>query len=115
MDVLEELARGAYNRAIDLDPFDVAVDCGASPRRLAAARGRVRAWWTGGSIKRSVAVGARDIPLGTITALANRHNSPLLAETLDTVEASFAGPLPEGANVHLDRGYDSEPTRKRLE
>ena len=36
-----------------------------------------------------------------------------MAETLDSVEAP--GPLPEGSSVHLDRAYDSDATRKRLE
>ena len=66
-------------------------------------------------IKRSVAVDAHGIPLGTVVAPANRHDSPLLVETLDNVKASFAGSLPEGASVHLDRGYDSKATRERLE
>jgi IS5 family transposase len=60
-----------------------------------------------------VAVDADGIPLGSITAPANRHDSPLLSETLDTMKT--LGSLPELANVHLDRGYDSELTRKRLE
>jgi len=64
-------------------------------------------------IKRSVAVDADGIPLGSITAPANRHDSPLLSETLDTAKTLVS--LPELANVHLDRGYDSEFTRKRLE
>ncbi len=38
-------------------------------------------------IKRSVAVDARGIPLGVVTALANRHHSPLLAQTLDAAGA----------------------------
>jgi transposase len=61
-------------------------------------------------IKRSVAVDAEGIPLGVIAALANRHDSPLLSETLDTV-----GELPKQASVHLDRAYDSEVTRELLE
>ena len=44
---------------------------------------------------------------------ADRHDSPLLAETLDTVKT--LGPLPERTSVHLERGYDSDLTRKRLE
>ncbi len=64
-------------------------------------------------IKRSTAVDARGIPLGTIAAPANRHDSPLLAETLDAV-AEALGELPERASVHLDRGYDSKVTRERL-
>ena len=61
-------------------------------------------------IKRSVAVDSEGIPLGVITAPANRHDSPLLSETLDTV-----GELPEQASVHLDRAYDSNLTRELLE
>ena len=56
---------------------------------------------------------ANGIPLGTVTAPANRHDSPLLPETLDRVAETLGG-LPEGTNVHLDRGYDSKATRERL-
>jgi len=52
--------------------------------------------------------------LGTVTAPANRHDSSLLPETLDTV-AKALGELPEQASVYLDRGYDSNITRERLE
>ena len=38
----------------------------------------------------------------------------LLSETLDAV-AEVLGGLPERTGVHLDRGYDSEATRERLE
>ncbi len=65
-------------------------------------------------IKRSVAVDARGIPLGVITAPANRHDSPLLSDTLDDAVETLE-PLPEEASVHLDRGYDSEPNHRRLE
>jgi IS5 family transposase len=54
------------------------------------------------------------IPLSAITAPANRHDSPLLAPTLDAVVETLGG-LPEGTSVHLDRGYDSDLTRERLE
>ncbi len=37
-----------------------------------------------------------------MTAPANRHDSPLLGETLDTLEA--LGPMPERVSLHLDRG-----------
>ena len=50
-----------------------------------------------GGIKHSVAVDAEGIPLGIICAPANRHDSPLLAETLDTVEA-------RASLVHCQRG-----------
>ena len=63
--------------------------------------------------KRSTVVEADGIPLGAVTAPANSHDSPLLSETLATLEA--LGPTPERVRVHLDRGYDSEATRERLE
>src|SRR5215212_4172214 len=65
-----------------------------------------------GGTKRSVAVDGRGIPLGTLSAPANRHDSPLLVPTLETVRTP--GLLVEGSTIHLDRGYDSEATRVRL-
>ena len=47
-----------------------------------------------------------------MTAPANRHDSPLLVPTLEAARA--LGLVPEGASVHLDRGYDSKLTRLRL-
>ena len=47
-----------------------------------------------------------------MTAPANRHDSPLLGETLDTLEV--VGSLPEQMSVYLDRGYDSQTTREKL-
>ncbi|MFE9922764.1 transposase [Streptomyces sp. NPDC005774] len=43
---------------------------------------------------------------------ANRHDSPLLAPTLDLLED--LGPLPDDITVHLDAGYDSDKTRTEL-
>jgi IS5 family transposase len=63
-------------------------------------------------IKRSMVVDGDGIPLGGITTSANHNDSPLLTDTLDTLEV--LGELPDGASVHLDRGYDSEATRRRL-
>jgi IS5 family transposase len=65
-----------------------------------------------GGLKRSVAVDGRGIPLGSVTAPANRHDSLLSTPTLDV--AQELGMVAEGATVHLDRGYDSELTRARL-
>jgi transposase len=115
MDALREIALEAYDRFVGLELPDVAVDCcitkapcgGDKAGRSPVARGKR-------GIKRSTAVDARGIPLGTITAPANRHDSPLLVTTLEHAEASVGG-LPEGTSVHLDRGYDSGLTRERLE
>jgi IS5 family transposase len=64
-------------------------------------------------LKRSMAVDAKGIPLGFVSAPANRHDSPLLVPTIEATSEAV-GALPEGAMVHLDRGYDSLLTRERL-
>jgi IS5 family transposase len=65
-----------------------------------------------GGVKRSTLVDATGIPLGTVVAPANRHDSPLLEATLDALGP--LGELPDRANVHLDRAYDSAATRREL-
>ncbi len=115
MDALEKIVREAYDRLVGLELGEVAVDCcitkapsfagGEKGGRSPVDRGKR-------GIKRSVAVDARGIPLGVVTAPANRHDSPLLAQTLDAARA--LGLLPEGASVRLDRGYDSQATREKL-
>lgn len=64
-------------------------------------------------VKRSSVVDARGIPLGSLIAPANRHDSPLLEATLDTLEP--LAQLPDRASVHLDRAFDSKVTRRLLE
>ena len=110
LEALREIALEAYDRIIGLELSEAAVDgcitkapCGGEKAgRSPVDRGKR-------GIKRSTAVDARGIPLGAVTAPANRHDSPLLVPTLETVRTS--GSLVEGATVHLDRGYDSEATR----
>jgi len=110
---LRELALDAYDKLIGLKLSALAVDCcitkapcgGEKAGRNPVDRGKQ-------GIKRSTVVDAKGIPLGTVIAPANRHDSLLLAETLDTLEA--LGELPEQTSVHLDRGYDSRSTREKL-
>jgi IS5 family transposase len=52
------------------------------------------------------------IPLDRVLAPANRHDSMLLARTLDKLDE--IGPLPDGITVHLDAGYDPKKTRDEL-
>ena len=66
-----------------------------------------------GGLKRSVDVDANSIPLGTVIAPANRYDSPLLGDTLDSLKGAL-GSLPEPAGMHLVRGYHSNTTRRRL-
>ncbi len=114
MDALEELVKQTYDRTIGLELSDVAVDCCITKAPCGGQRsGRSPVDRGKRGIKRSVAVDADGIPLGAVAAPANRHDSPLLPETLDIVE-EILGALPDSARVHLDRGYDSDLTRKRL-
>ncbi len=110
IDALHTLVLAAYDRMIGLALDDVAVDCcitkapcgGEVAGRSPVDRGKQ-------GLKRSVAVDAAGIPLATIAAPANRHDSPLLAPTLDAL-----GFDDRPMTVHLDRGDDSGATRTRL-
>jgi transposase len=115
MERLREIALVAYDRLIGLELSEVAVDCcitkapcgGEKAGRNPVDRGKR-------GLKRSMAVDASGIPVGAVSAPANRHDSPLLAPTLKAA-SEVLGALPEETSVHLDRGYDSKLTRERLE
>jgi hypothetical protein len=115
MERLRRICLEAYDPLIGLELSEVAVDCcitkaprgGEKAGRSPVDRGKR-------GLKRSMAVDAKGIPLGTTTAPANRHDSPLLIPTIEATSEAL-GALPEGASVHLDRGYDSLLSRKRLE
>jgi transposase len=111
---LKKIARESYDRIVGLVLGELAVDgcitkapgggecAGPSPvdrRKL--------------GMKRSLLVEGRGIPLGRVLAPANRHDSPLLAPTLDKLDD--LGPLPGDITVHLDAGYDSQKTRDELQ
>lgn len=113
LEALREMALEAYDRMVGLEPSELAVDscitkapCGGQKAgRSPVDRGKR-------GIKRSVVVDGKGIPLGSVSAPANRHDSPLLAPTLDA--AGALGLVAQGASVRLDRGYDSDLTRERL-
>jgi transposase len=114
MDALEEIVKETYDRTIGLELSEIAVDCCITKAPCGGQRsGRSPVDRGKRGIKRSVAVDADGIPLGAVAAPANRHDSPLLPETLDAVE-EILGALPQSARIHLDRGYDSGLTRERL-
>ena len=111
---LHAIARESYDRVVGLVLEELAVDgritkapgggdcAGPSPvdrRKL--------------GMKRSLMVDGRGIPLDRVLAPANRHDSPLLAPTLDKL--AEIGPLPDDITVHLDAGYDSGKTRDELQ
>jgi IS5 family transposase len=114
MATLREQALEAYDKLIGLQLSEVAVDCcitkapcgGEMAGRNPVDRGKQ-------GIKRSTVVDAKGIPLGAVAAPANRHDSPLLEQTLDSL--GVLGELPEQMSVHLDRGYDSRSTKEKLE
>ncbi len=66
-----------------------------------------------GGIKRSMVVDACGIPLRIVIAPANCHDSPLLADTLNTLQP--LGELADRTSVHLDRAYDSDNTYQKLQ
>jgi hypothetical protein len=66
-----------------------------------------------GGLKRSTATDGHGIPLGMVSAGANRHDSPLLGPTLEQA-CTQVGPMPDDPTAHLDAAYDSAPTRELL-
>jgi hypothetical protein len=114
MEALRQIALSAYDRLIGLELEEVAVDgcitkapCGGEKAgKSPVDRGKQ-------GTKRSTAVDGKGIPIGSISAAANRHDSPLLVPTLEHA-ATSVGVLPDEASIHLDRAYDSLLTRERL-
>ena len=113
---LRKIALDAYDWMIALELDDVAVDgcitkapCGGQMAgKSPVDRGKQ------GTKRSTIVVDARGIPLGATAApAANRHDSPLLEETLNNLK--ILGPLPERMSVHLDRGYDSKATKREAQ
>ena len=108
------IALAAYDLIIGLELDDLSVDgcitkapCGGDKAGPSPVDRRK------GGLKRSVATEAAGIPLGIVSAGANRHDSPLLEPTLDAAKTQV-GPLPDQVTSHLDAGYDSGVTRELL-
>jgi transposase len=111
---IHAIALAVYGLIIGLDLEDLAVDgcitkapCGGDKAGSSPVDRRK------GGLKRSVATEAAGIPLGIVSAGANRHDSPLLAPTFAAALAQV-GPMPEQVTGHLDAGYDSGVTRDLL-
>jgi transposase len=129
---IEQLCLEAYDRIVGLELEHLTVDgcitkapCGGE----AAGNSPVDRGKQG--TKRSLLVEATGVPLGCVVAPANRHDSPLLRPTLETLSrfdtcsqadsgsgvgfgVGFGVGLPEHITVHLDAGYDSTTTRDLL-
>ncbi|MEL5960067.1 IS5 family transposase [Streptomyces sp. CLV115] len=110
---LKRIALESYDRIVGLVLDRIAVD-GAITKAPgggeAAGRSPVDRGKQG--LKRSGMTDGYGIPLGRVLAGANRHDSPLLAPTLDLLDD--LGPLPDDITVHLDAGYASDKTRALL-
>jgi transposase len=110
---LARIAREAYDRIVGLVLDEIAVDgCITKAPGGGEVAGPSPVDRRKQGMKRSVLVEGYGIPLGRVLAGAQRHDSPLLAPTLDLLDD--LGPLPEDITVHLDAGYDSGKTRDTL-
>jgi transposase len=110
---LKQIALDAYDRIVGLILDDIAVDgCITKAPGGGEVAGPSPVDRRKQGMKRSVLVEGYGIPLGRVLAGANRHDSPLLAPTLDRLDD--LGPLPDHITVHLDAGYDSGKTRDTL-
>ena len=110
---LTQIALDAYDRMVGLVLDDIAVDgCITKAPGGGEVAGPSPVDRRKQGMKRSLVVEGYGIPLGRVLAGANRHDSPLLAPTLDQLDD--LGPLPAQITVHLDSGYDSGKTRDTL-
>ncbi len=98
---------------IGLDLADVAVDgCTTKAPCGGECAGRSPVDRAKGGMKRSQLTDGAGTPIATVSAPANTVDHALLNETLDALK-DFQ-PLPVGATVHLDAGYDHRPCREAL-
>lgn len=111
---LHQLALAAYDKIIGLKLADLAADgcitkapCGGDKAGPSPVDRRK------GGLKRSVATDAEGVPLGIVSAGANRHDSPLLPPTIENTKQQV-GQLPGKPVMHLDSGYDGKPSRDVL-
>jgi transposase len=111
MERLRQICLDAYDRLIGLELSEVAVDCcltkapcgGGKAGRSPVDRGKR-------GLKHSMAVDAEGIPLGAVSAPANRHDSPLLVPTLGAASDALEA-LPEGTSVHLENAATTPLSR----
>jgi hypothetical protein len=108
------LALQAYDRMIGLELADLAVDgCITKAPSGGEVAGRSPVDRGKQGLKRSLVTDGVGIPLHVVAAGANRHDAPLLGPTLAGLEKLDG--LPADVTVHLDRGYDGNPTRALLD
>lgn len=108
---LHEIALAAFDKIIGLQLDDLATDgcitkapCGGEKAGPSPVDRRK------GGLKRSVATDGGGVPVGIVSAGANRHDSPLLEPTIQATKQQV-GVLPSNPVMHLDSGYDGNPSR----
>lgn len=116
---LHALCLAAFDKVIGLDLGDISFNgcitkapCGGEKAGPSPVDRRK------GGLKRSAATDGTGVPLGLVSAGANKHDSPLLEPTLQQTRQQITdlpvGGLPAHARPHLDSGYDSGKTRDLL-
>ncbi|GAA0727839.1 hypothetical protein GCM10010199_40730 [Dactylosporangium roseum] len=110
------VALAAYDRIIGLQLADITADgcitkapCGGDKAGPSPVDRRKS------GLKRSTATDGAGVPLGIVSAGANRHDSPLLGPTLQAATGQVGTHWPDDVTVHLDAGYDSNVTRALLD
>ena len=100
----------AYDRMLGLQLEHLAVDGCITKAPCGGQTAGPQARWTAckQGLKRSVVTEAGGIPLGAVPAPANHRDDGLLVATLDTL--TVVGGLPDRPVVHLDAGYDYQPS-----
>lgn len=111
---IHAVALAGYDLIIGLDLADVSVDgcitkapCGGDKAGPSPVDRRKQ------GLKRSTATETDGIPLGLVSAGANRHDSPLLKPTLEAA-LTQVGAMPDDVTAHLDAAYDNGPSRELL-
>ena len=108
-------ALAAYEQIVGLDLDNILIDgCITKAVSGGPSTGKSPVDRAKPGIKRSLATEGAGIPIGIVTAPANRHDSPLLGPTLDAAAALTGHLWPAKPVVHLDAGYDSQITRDLL-
>jgi transposase len=111
---LHQITLAAYDKIIGLQLDDLATDgcitkapCGGEKAGPSPVDRRK------GGLKRSVCAEGGGVPVGIVSAGANRHDSPLLEPTIQATKQQV-GALPNNPVMHLDSGYDGKPSRAVL-
>lgn len=110
---LADAVLGAYDRVVGLHPEEVSIDgsthkapCGG-PGTGPNPRDGFKSGW-----KLSLVVDQAGVPLAWTTGPANAHDTRLLEESFDALDAR--GLELEVGTVHLDRGYDFGAVRRAI-